>query len=87
MCTGKRKVSIRGLRQWVLKMASSGLAAVKSASASRLVLILPVWGQKVKGVSPSPLEVLIGSRQQEPTGTAYRTAITTGFRHDLNARL
>ena len=44
-------------------------------------------GQKVKGVSPSPLEVLIGSREEEPAGSTDRTAITAGFRHDLDANL
>ena len=67
-----------------LKMASPGLTAVKSTSASRLVLILPVQGQKVKCVSPSPLEVLIGSREQEPARSTDRTAITTSFRKETN---
>ena len=71
----------------LLKMARPGFVAAKSASASRLVLILPVKGQKVKGVSPSPFEVLVGSREQEPTGSTNRTAITTSFGHNLNARL
>ena len=51
------------------------------------MLILPVRGQKVKGVSPSALEVLIGSREEEPTRTADRTAITTGLRHEVDTRL
>ena len=62
-------------------MASPGFATVKSASASKLVLILPVWGQKVKAIGPGALEVLIRSREKEPAGTSDRTAITTGFRH------
>ena len=65
-------------------MASPGFAAVKGPSASRLVLILPVKGQKVKGIGPSPLEVGFGSREQEPTGTTDRTAITAGLGHDLD---
>ena len=60
---------------------------VKGASTDRLVLILPVKGQKVKGIGPSPLEVLIGSREQEPTRTTDRTAIATCFGHDVYARL
>ena len=59
-----------------LKMARPRFAAIKGASASRSLLILPVLGQKVKGISPSPLEVLIGSREQEPARTTDRTAIT-----------
>ena len=70
-----------------LEMTSPRCVAVKSAPTSRLVLILPVWGQKVKGVSPSPLEVLIGSREEEPAGPTDRTAVTTGLRHNLDARL
>ena len=57
---------------------------VKGASTGRLVLILPVKGQKVKGIGPSSLEVLIGSREKEPARTTDRTAITAGLRHDLN---
>ena len=67
----------------VLKMTSPGFVAVKSSSADRLVLILPVCGQKVKGVSPSSLEELIGSREQEPA----RTAIAARFRHNLDTSL
>ena len=68
-------------------MASPGFVVIKSPSASRLVLILPVKGQKVKGIGPGPLEVGFGSREQEPTGSAYRTAIPSGFRHDVDASL
>ena len=68
-------------------MTSPRFAAIKSPSASRLVLILPVGGQKVKGISPGSLEVGVRSREEEPAGPTDRTAITTGFRHDLNARL
>ena len=71
----------------VLKMASPKFAAVESPPTSRLVLILPVQGQKVKGISPSPFEVLIGSREQEPARSTDRTAIAAGFVHDLNTRL
>ena len=65
-------------------MASPRFSAIKSPSASGLVLILPVKGQKVKGVGPSPLEVGFGSREQEPARTTDRTAITASFRHDFN---
>ena len=68
-------------------MASPGFRVIKSPSASRLVLILPVKGQKVKSIGPSPLEVLIGSREKEPAGSTDRTAIAAGFRHDLDTRL
>ena len=67
-----------------LKMASPRFIAIKSTSASRFLLILPVGGQKVKGVGPCPLEVGLRSREQEPARTADRTAITTSFGHDLN---
>ena len=65
-------------------MASPRFAAVKSPSASRLELILPVRGQKVKGIGPSPLEVLLRSREQEPARTTDRTTIATCFGHDLD---
>ena len=64
-------------------MASPGLITVERASASKLVLILPVKGQKVKGIGPSPLEVLIGSGKEKPT----RTAITARFSHNLDTSL
>ncbi len=65
-------------------MTSPGFVAVKSTSTGRFLLILPVSGQKVKGVGPSPLEVLIGSREKEPTGSTYGTAIATSLRHDFD---
>ena len=49
-----------------LKMASSRFVAIKSATASRFLLILPVKGQKVKGIGPGSLEILTGSREEEP---------------------
>ena len=70
-----------------LGMASPGFTAVKGASASRFLLILPVKGQKVKGIGPGSLEILTGSREEEPAGPTDRTAITAGFRHDLNTSL
>ncbi len=68
-------------------MASWGFIAVKRASTSRLGLILPVKGQKVKGIGPSALEVLIRSREEEPAGSTDRTAVAASFRHDFNTRL
>ena len=49
-----------------LGMASPGFTAVKGASASRFLLILPVKGKKVKGIGPGSLEILTGSREEEP---------------------
>ena len=66
-------------------MTSPRFVAVKSSSASRWLLIVPVWGQKVKGVSPSPLEVGVGSRKEKPARTAYRTAVAASFGHDFDA--
>ena len=68
-------------------MASPGFRAIKSTSASRFLLIVPVKGQKVKGIGPSALEVLIRSREEEPAGPTDRTAIATSFRHDVDTRL
>ena len=47
-------------------MASPGFIAVESTSAGRFLLILPVKGQKVKGISPGRLAVDLGSREQKP---------------------
>ena len=68
-----------------LGMASPGFTASKSTPAGGSVLILPVKGQKVKGIGPSPLEVLVRSREEEPTRSANRTTVATGLRHDLDA--
>ena len=68
-------------------MARPGFIAVERASASRLVLILPVRGKKIKGVGPSAFEVNLGSREKEPAGSADRAVVAASFRHDLNARL
>ena len=68
-------------------MARPGFSAIKSPSTSRFLLVLPVRGQKVKGIGPSAFEVLIRSREQEPAGSTDRTVVTASFRHDLDARL
>ena len=65
-------------------MASPWFRVVEGALSSGLELILPVSGQKVKGVSPSPLEVLLRSIEEEPTKTTDSSTIAPGFRHDLN---
>jgi len=67
-------------------MASPRFSAIKSPSASGLVLILPVKGQKVKGISPSPLQILLGSREKKPAGTT-NTAITARLEHNLDPSL
>ena len=68
-------------------MASPRFGAIKSPSASGFLLILPVKGQKVKGISPSPFEIGVRSREEEPAGTTDRTVITTSFRHDVDTSL
>ena len=65
-------------------MTSPGFATVKSTSASRFLLILPVKGQKVKGVSPGSLEVGVRSREEEPAGSTDRTVIAASFGHDVD---
>ena len=67
-----------------LGMASPGFTASKSTPAGGSVLILPVQGQKVKCIGPGPLEILIGSREQEPAGSTDRTAITASFGHNFD---
>ena len=68
-------------------MTSPGFRAIKSPSASGLVLILPVVGQKVKCIGPGAFEVGVRRRQHKPAGSADRTAIAAGFRHDVDTRL
>jgi len=65
-------------------MASPRFRTVEGRLARVFLLIVPVLGQKVKGIGPSSLEVLIRSRKQEPARTADRSTIAPGFRHDLN---
>jgi len=54
---------------------------------SGILMLLPIEGQKVEGIGPSPLEEGIRDREQEPTGPSNRAAITTSFGHDLNTLL
>ena len=68
-------------------MTSPWFAAVESTPTSGLVLILPVGGQKVKGIGPSALEVSLGSREQEPARSTDRAAIAACLGHDVDARL
>ena len=68
-------------------MASPRFVAIESTTASRFLRILPVKRQKVKGIGPGPLEVLIGSRKQEPARTTDRTVITTSLGHEVYTRL
>ena len=51
------------------------------------MLILPVKGQKVKGIGPGTFEIGVRSREQEPTGSTDRTTITARLRHDLDTSL
>ena len=75
---------VRHKKTNLLKMASPRFTATKITSVGRFLLILPVNGQKVKGIGPGPLEVLIGSREEEPTRTTDRATITTSLRHDVD---
>ena len=68
-------------------MASPRLATVESTSTNELVLILPVKGEKVKGISPGSLEVGVRSREEEPAGPTHWTAITPCLGHDVDTSL
>ena len=68
-------------------MASPGFISVESPSTGGCLLILPVWGQKVKGIGPGTFEIGVRSREQEPTGSTDRTTITARLRHDLDTSL
>ena len=80
-----RKMRLTGNKP--LQMASPGFIAIKSPSASGLVLIVPVSRQKVKSISPSTFKVLIRSGKEEPTGATGRTAVAASFGHDLGTSL
>ena len=54
---------------------------------SGILMLLPIERQKVEGIGPSALEEGIRDREQEPTGTPNRAAITTSLGHDLNTFL
>ncbi len=57
-------------------MAGPGFVAVKSPSASGCPLILPVWGQKVKGIGPDAFEIGVRSKEEEPAVPTDRTVVT-----------
>ena len=50
-------------------------------------MLLPIEGQKVEGIGPSPLEEGVRDREQEPAGATNRAAIATSWRHNLNTLL
>ena len=50
-------------------------------------MLLPIERQKVEGIGPSALEEGIRDREQEPTGTTNRAAITTSLGHNFNTFL
>ena len=50
-------------------------------------MLLPIEGQKIEGIGPSPLEEGVRDRKQEPAGTPNRAAIATSWRHDFNTFL
>ena len=54
---------------------------------SGILMLLPIEGQKVEGIGPSPLEEGIRDREKEPAGPPDWAAITTSFGHDLNTLL
>ena len=52
---------------------------------SGILMMLPIEGQKVEGIGPSPLEE--GVREQEPARTSNGATIATSLGHDLNTLL
>ena len=50
-------------------------------------MLLPIEGQKVEGIGPSPLEEGIRDREKEPAGASDWAAITTSFGHDIDTSL
>ena len=55
-----------------LEMQRTGFVSVKSSSASGWLLIVPVGRQKVKCISPGPLEVSLGSGEPPKEGKKER---------------
>ena len=51
------------------------------------LMLLPIEGQKIKGIGPSALEEGVRDREQEPAGPSDRPAIAASFRHDVNTGL
>ena len=51
------------------------------------MLILPVQRQEVKAIGPSPFEVSVRSREEEPAGSTDRTIITDRLGHNLDISL
>ena len=47
-------------------MVGTWLAVAESPTVGEFLLILPVLRQKVKGIGPGLLEILTGSREEEP---------------------
>ena len=54
---------------------------------SGILMMLPIEGQKVEGIGPSPLEEGVRDREQEPARTSNGAAIATSRRHDFNTFL
>ena len=54
---------------------------------SGILMLLPIEGQKVESIGPSPLEEGVRDREKEPARTTNRAAIATSFGHDLNTFL
>ena len=54
---------------------------------SGILMLLPIEGQKIKGIGPGPLEEGVRDREQEPAGATNRAAIATSFGHDFNTLL
>ena len=59
--------------------------AVESSTVGEF--ILPESEQKVKGIGPSRLEVDLGSRENDPAGTADRAVFAARLGYGLNAGL
>ena len=51
------------------------------------LMLLPIKGQKVKGIGPSTLEERVRDREQEPAGASDRPAIAASLGHDVDTGL
>ena len=51
------------------------------------LMLLPIEGQKVKGIGPSALEEGVRDREQEPARPPDGAAIAASWGHDVNTGL
>ena len=69
----------------LITAASNGLE--RPGMRSGILMLLPIEGQKVEGIGPSPLEEGIRDREQEPARTPDGPTIAASLGHDIDTGL